>query len=186
MLHLPTTMAYHLLRRSMLCLVVLGACKMGEPNPVFAPLQTDHTAYVLGAGVWFAAMRVTYTNTRSDTVYFRLACDVGPAPGRAAERLDASGREVFVEQTICGGVPLSPPPAIAVPPGATFVDTASLHVSMWVSSDSVRSQAAVTGRFQLAYDLCIVPIAATATTRCDHLPLAQRVTNAFDVVAPAP
>jgi len=187
MLHLSPIAANRILNPPMLCLLLSAACKSVEPAFVSPPLVTDQTEYVLGAGVWGAPMRATYTNTRTDTVYFLLACwGTLPTPGRHAVRVDGSGREAFVENLACLTGSSNQPRAIAVAPGATFTDTASLHVSAWISSDPAYSQAAVVGRFQLVYDLCIMTRMATASATCDTLPVAQRVTNAFDVVGPTP
>jgi hypothetical protein len=187
MLHLAPVTAHRVLQRAMVCLLLSAACKSVEPPSVSPPLRTDKAQYVLGASVWNAPMRVSYTNSRSDTVYLRLACwGQASVPGCHAERVDRSGRDVFIEQQICALGSSSVPPVIAVMPGATFVDTASLHVSEWVSFDPTYSQAAVVGSFRLVYDLCIARRAGTTSTTCDTLPRTQRVTNPFEVVAPSP
>jgi len=186
MLHLLPVTTHRIVQWPTLCLVLSAACNLAEPTAGPPPLRTDQTQYLLGYGVWDAPMRVSYTNTRSDTVYFLLACwGEASMPGRHAERVDGSGRDVFVAQEICALGSSGMPPAVAVAPGATFVDTASLHVSQWAEGDSAGSMAAITGRFQLVYDLCITAGAASSAT-CDTLPRAERVTNAFEVVGPAP
>jgi hypothetical protein len=166
---------------------LLATACITEPKPGAPPLHTDRTQYVLGYRMYSAPMRVTYTNSRLDTVYFPPACGDTPVPGRVAMRVGDAGHEVFLEQAICGLVlPNHPPLSIAVAPGSSFVDTASLWISMWDPNDAARSEAAVTGTFQLVYDLCVAANRATASGTCEPLPLAERLTNPFRVVAPPP
>ena len=174
---------------ALVCGPLATACNFTEPvTTSSAALQTDRPQYVLGYGAWNAPMQVTYTNPRTDTVYVLFACGGSPLvhaliPGRHAERVDATGHPVFVENMGCPIGSWALPPAIAVAPGTTFVDTASLRVSEWQEGDSAGSVAAIVGHFRLVYDLCVAAQAAGGVT-CDTLPLGDRVTNVFNVVPP--
>jgi hypothetical protein len=168
-------------------LSLLAACELVQPAPRWrpAPLQTDQLRYVLGYGVWSAPMRVCYTNPRSDTVYFLLACGGrAPTPDRYAERVDITGRSVFVENLACPANSAVVPPAIAVAPGKTYVDSTWLRVSEWAEGDSAGSVAAIVGHFVLVYNLCVATNAEASSTGCHTLAHEERVTNVFNVVAP--
>lgn len=180
----PTT--FHRSQLPLAWLLLAAACDLVQPAapPEPARLQTDQLRYVLGYGTWSTPMRVSYTNARSDTVYFLLACGGrAPMPDRHAERVDLTRHPVFVENAACADDAAVVPPAVAVAPRATYVDSTWLRVNEWDPADSAGSVAAIVGHFVLVYNLCVARPALGSAT-CDTLPLAERVTNVFNVVGP--
>ncbi len=174
------------MRATLSLAVLVGGVACGDPTGLGSEdveLHTDRTTYRLQyqPGIYSVEMTVTYTNRRSQPVYFHRTCGYGHEPHRELRRADDSTTPIWLGLGVCITQPLRLP--IEVPVGASYEDQFVL-----VSTESPNANPPITmdqrtGTFRLEYFIQ-TENRVEGWSAVALVPLKERLSNRFRVVPP--